>query len=126
MNIHRVSLLLAFAVGLVLSGSACRRASAPPTPLPIAEVPAEIQKVFAQAAPGAKDIATEVAKAAKEKNYPAAYQGLQILVSLHDATPEQRTVAARAMLAITTLLQEAQAKGDPAAAEALRAQRISK
>lgn len=126
MNIHRVSLVLAFCLALMLFGSACRRASAPPAPLPIAEVPAEIQKAFAQAAPGAKDIAAEVAKATREKNYPAAYQGMQVLVSLHDATPEQRTVAARAMLAITTLLREAEAKGDPAAAEALRAQRISK
>lgn len=106
--------------------SGCRRASAPPSPLPLTEIPGEIQKGFASAAPGAREIAGQVAQAVKAKDYPAAYEGVQILASLHDATPEQRNIAARSLLGVVGVLKELQAKGDPAATAALQAHRASK
>lgn len=109
-----------------LAGLGCQRQSSPPAPLAIGEVPAELAKAFAGAAPGAKEIAGQVAEGVKSKDYPAAYEGVQILVSLHDATPEQRTVATRAMLSLTSILKDLQAKGDPAATAALQARKVSK
>lgn len=94
--------------------------------MPLAEIPGEIQKAFATAAPGARDIAKQVAEAVKAKDYPAAYEGVQILASLHDATEEQRTIAARSLLGVVGVLKDLQAKGDPAATAALQAHRASK
>ena len=110
----------------VLFAAGCRQGSSPPSALALTEIPGQIQKAFATAAPGAREIAKQVSDAVRVKDYPAAYEGVQILASLHDATPEQRSVAARSLLGVVGVLKELQAKGDPAATAALQAHRASK
>jgi hypothetical protein len=120
-------LILSLAVaGLLSFCSGCKQEAKPPAPLPLAEMPAALTKVFAQAAPGVKDIVASVSAALQQKDLPAAYEGVKILCSLREATDDQRLIATRSMLTLTSELQTAQANGDKAAAAALQAHRSSK
>jgi hypothetical protein len=103
------------AVVAMLSGCG-GRASGPPTPLPVAEIPAELQKAFAKGKPEDQESVRQVTAALQAKDYPAAYQAIQPLFTRADATKRQSSITARSVLTINQLLQEAQAKGDANAA----------
>jgi hypothetical protein len=79
---------------------ACKREVKPPPPLPLEQMPAELLKSFASAAPGVRDIVEKINVALNEKDFPGAYQGVQILCSLREATDEQRMMSTRAMLTL--------------------------
>lgn len=88
----------------------------PPPPLAAADLPAELQKAFVKAKPEAQEAARLVVTAVQAHDYPAAYRALQPLLTLPEATKQQRTITARSLITINQLLQEAQAKGDANAA----------
>jgi hypothetical protein len=98
----------------------CSKNPTPPAPLALEQIPVELDKAFKEAKQETKDLVAKLNSSLQGKDYPAAYNAVQDLGGLPDATTEQRTLAARAMLTIYGLLQEAQAKGDDNASAALR------
>ena len=109
---------------LLLAG--CSKDPGPPPPLAVEQIPAELEKAFKQARQEPKDLVAKISASLQSKDYPAAYDAVQALGSVPDATKEQRSLTARAMLTIYGLLQEAQAQGDDKAAAALRYHQMSK
>lgn len=111
-----MSLLLLALLGL----SACHHEAGPLPPLAAEQIAAEFGKAFGTAKQDVKAAADKVLKALDAKDYPAAYQAVQELCGLGDATKEQQTLSARAMLTIAGLLQTAQSQGDEKAGAALK------
>jgi hypothetical protein len=105
---------------VLITLSACRREDTPLPPLPADQIAAEFGKGFNNAKPAVKDDADRVLKALEAKDYPAAYQAVQELYAVGDATPAQQKLAARAMVTINGLLQTAGAQGDDKATAALK------
>ena len=116
---------ICFLVGLaLLSAAGCNRGSSgPPPPLAVEQIPAEMQKAYSKATPEVKDAVAQLNSTLQNKDYPAAYQVVQVLCNLPVATKDQRLVSVRAMLTITGLLQAAQAQGDQNAAAVLSFQK---
>jgi hypothetical protein len=114
----RLLILSLLAVGLI--GSACSRQSRAPEPLPLDQFTAEIEKSYRDASPAAKELSRELAAAVAGRRFAAAQQTTEMLLSLEDLKPEQRAVANRALLTVMSQLREAQEKGDPEAAAAMR------
>jgi hypothetical protein len=54
----------------------------------------------------------EILQQFQGKDYPAAYQGVNSLLSMSGITPAQSTLAGRVMLTLSGLMQAAQAQGD--------------
>jgi hypothetical protein len=79
------------------------------------KVPEAINHAFSQSTGDAKDVASQVVSACQDQNVIAAFTNLETLSLRHDLTPEQRSVAARAMVATMPKLQAAAATGDTAA-----------
>ena len=103
--------------------SACSRTAAPPTPLAVEQIPAEMQKAFAKAKPEIKQLVEQLVAAVQAKDYPLAYQHVQAVCNIPEATKEQRSVSVRAMLTVNQLLQTAQSQGDQRAAAAIQLQK---
>ncbi len=112
--------------GLMLVTPGCSRNPGPPSPLPAEQIAPEMQKAFAKSSTEVKDLIGEIERALQSKDYTAAYQRVQMISNLPEATPEQRAVTARAALTLTSLLQAAQAQGDQNASAALRQQQRSR
>ena len=100
----------------LLALTACSPSQTAPTPLPLAEIPAELRKAFAQAKPDTKQRLDQMLSALDAKDYPAAYQGGESISAAPGITKAQMMVTARALLEVHRLLQEATAQGDPRAA----------
>jgi len=111
------------ALGLVL---ACSPNTAPPSPLAVDQIPAEMQRVFAKAKPELRQIVDKMVEALKSKDFPTAFEGMHYLTTVRDATKEQQLVTARSMLTVNALLQTASAQGDQKAAALLEYQKRSK
>jgi hypothetical protein len=111
---------------LLLAGSSCDRASKPPAPLPLDQLPAALEKAFSKAEPDTKELAASIAAAVRSQDYPKAYLGLQNLVGKPKLSREQADVTARAMLTAHDALQAAQGNGDTTAAQTLEVQRKNK
>jgi hypothetical protein len=110
--------LLTGITGLIAAG--CSRTPTPPTPLPADQIAPELQKAFARAQPPAKDLVEEIVAAVQTNGYAAAFQAVQVLGTVPNTTKEQRFLTTRAMLALESLLQSAQAQGDQNAAQAIK------
>jgi hypothetical protein len=111
-------------LGLVaLACIGCNRAPVPPAPLAVELIPGELLKAYAKAAPDAKETVAVLNTSLQSKDYPTAFQAVQILFNAQEASKEQRSVVVRSMLTITVLLQNAQAQGDQKAATALAIQK---
>jgi hypothetical protein len=108
------------AVVAILGAVGCNRTPGPPPPLPAEQIPVEMQKAFAKTSTEVKDLIAEIERALSSKDYPAAYQRVQVICNLPEATQEQRQVSTRALLTLTALLQAAQAQGDQGAAAVLK------
>ena len=119
---HLRKLALGMALAAVLSSLACNHAAGPPAPLPVEQIPGEIKKAFAQARPEVQSLITELDGALETHDYAAAYQRVQLICYLPDATEKQHLVSSRAMLTLTALLQAARAQGDSNAAAVLNFQ----
>jgi EAL domain-containing protein (putative c-di-GMP-specific phosphodiesterase class I) len=66
------------------------------------------QKAYAKAAPEAKETVAVLNSSLQNKDYAAAFEAVQALFNAPVASKEQRLVAVRSMLTITTLLQNAE------------------
>ena len=117
--------VLAVAAGTMCL-AACNRNQGPPPPLAVEQIPAEIQKAFEKAKPDVKEFVVQFNTTLAAKEYAGAFQSIQALVNLPEATKEQRMVSVRAMMTIQGLLQAAQAQGDQKAAEVLTLQKRMK
>jgi hypothetical protein len=111
---------------VVLGSVGCGKNPGPPPPLPVEQIPAELQKAFNSAGTEAKDVVGRVISALQSKDYPTAYEKIQTLCALQEETKEQRLLAARVLITLTGLLQTAQAQGDESAAAALRLRQTSR
>jgi hypothetical protein len=116
--------ILLSAILLSLASTGCKqRTVPPPPPLPAAEIPGEMNKAFAKAPSDVKEVVTRLNAALEAKDYPAAYEAVQLLFNLPVATKDQRMVSVRASLTINGLLQTAQGQGDQNAAAVLTLQK---
>lgn len=111
---------------MLLAVPGCNRSSAPPTPLPVEQLPSALEKAFSQAQPESKDLAKQVVASVQAQDYAKAFLELQQLAAMPNLTKEQRTVTARGLLTVNGLLQTAQTKGDEKAAEVLKFQHMTK
>jgi hypothetical protein len=116
-----IGLLLVVVLALAaIPIAGCNKNTGPPPPLAADQIAPELQKAYASAKPEFKDVVQKITAAMQEKDYPAANAGIQFLFTSAEGTKQQHLMAARAMLTITQLLQEAQAKGDTKAAAAIQ------
>ena len=123
----RAQLSLLIIAGLAASLlPACHHDAGPPPPLPAEQIASEFEKGFKDAKQEVKDLAKKVLDALAAKDYPAAYQATQELSASPAATKDQQTLASRAFLTITGLLQTAQDQGDEKATTALKTYRSTK
>ena len=116
---------LAVVLGLTF-GVGCNRPSPPPTPLSVEELPAALEKAFGKAKPEIKDLANQVVASVQARDYSKAFLTIQNLASRPGLTKDQVNVTSRATLTVNSLLQAAQAKGDPQAAQTLKSYRLDK
>ena len=119
------SVALPVVLGLAL-GVGCNRSVPPPTPLPVQEIPAALQKAFEKAKPDLKDLANQVVAAVQAQDYSKAFLTIQNLASRPDLTKDQVSVTSRATLTVNSLLQAAETKGDKKAAQTLKGYRTDK
>ena len=110
----------------VVLGVSCKQKVTPPVPVPIEQLPAALEKAFTKAKPEVKTLAGEVVAAVKTPDYTKAYFAMQTLSAQAGLTREQSGVVNGGLLTLNTLMQEAQAKGDTKAAEALKFHRENK
>jgi hypothetical protein len=111
---------------IVILGGACNRTSAPPTPIPIGELPAALDKAFSKAKPELKAVPAQIVTSLQAQDYAKAYFLMQELSTKPGLNKEQLEITARGSLTINSLLQEAQAKGDTKAAEVIKFHRENK
>ena len=117
------------ALALLLSltfGAGCNRSTPPPTPLPVQEMPAALEKAFSKAKPEIRDLANQVVAAVQSQDYSRAFQSIQDLASRPGLTKDQVSVTSRATLTVNSLLQTAVTKGDTKAAQTLQTYRKDK
>jgi hypothetical protein len=123
LSLKKVTLALLLVVTL---GMGCNRSSPPPTPLGLEELPTALGKAFSKAKPDAKDLANQVVALVQVQDYSKAFLTMQSLASQPGLTKEQLSITSRATLTVNNLLQAAQSKGDPQAAQTLKTYRRDK
>ena len=126
MKILRVDSICSVSLFLLLVAVGCSNNISPLAPLSVEELPSALEKAFGKARPGVKELADQVVASVKTQDYPRAYQGLQNLSVAPGLTKEQANIAARGMLAVNSMLQSAEAKGDQKAAATLENYRKTK
>ncbi len=104
----------------------CAKDPGPPPPLAVEQIAPELEKAFKSGSQEGKDLVAKISSSLQAKDYPAAYNAVQTLGSLPEASAPQRALTARAMLTIYGLLQTAQAQGDENASAALRYHQMTK
>jgi hypothetical protein len=97
-----------------------------PAPLPVAELPAALEKAFRAAPVEVKDMAGQIVALVRAQDYSKAHPQLLALAATPKLTREQLDVTARGLVTLNELLQAAQAQGDQKAAETLQTYRINK
>jgi len=120
MKLPIVNIFYLLPIVAALGAAGCDKDPGPPPPLAVEAIPFEMQKSFDHAEPEVKATVSRLNAALQSKDFPTAYQEIQILSNMAGETKEQRTLAARALLTLTGLLQTAQAQGDENAAAALK------
>jgi hypothetical protein len=104
----------------LVGGLSCKRAGEAPPPLALEQIPAELEKVFLNGTAEAKGLVTEITSNLQSKDYSAAFRTLQSLSGNQGLNKDQRSILARCMLTVTSLLQAADAQGDQKAAATLK------
>jgi hypothetical protein len=125
--LSRILQIACFASSIILVGLVgCSRDPGPPPAIAVEQIPAELDKSFKTAKQEIKNLVGKITSALQTKDYPAAYDAVQALGTLPDASQSQRVLTARAALTIYSLLQAAQAQGDENAAAAIRYHQATK
>jgi hypothetical protein len=101
-------------------GAGCSKEAGPPPPLAAERIAPELENLFSQAKPEAKDLVTKVTTGLQTKDYATSYDAVQALMALPDLSKDQRALCVRATLTVYGLLQDAQDRGDDKAAAAIR------
>jgi hypothetical protein len=104
----------------------CSKSVAPPTPVPLEQLPGMLEKAFAKAKPAAKDVSSQIVSSLQAKDYAKAYFVMQQLYGQPGLNKEQVQVTTGGLLTLNNVLMEAQAKGDAKASEALKYYRENK
>jgi hypothetical protein len=105
---------------VLLAGPGCDPATKQLPPLALDQVPAALEKAFSKAETETKELADSVAAFVRAQDYSKAYVSLETLLGKPKLSREQSQVTARSILTVNQALQEAQQKGDAAAAETLQ------
>jgi hypothetical protein len=126
MKLIRTKNLFLVLLLLVAGNSGCSRGIAPTTPLAAEQVPAALQEAFAKSKPEDKELVNQITAALQAQDYSKAFFTLQKLSGESGLNKKQQTAANRALLTANILLQSAQAKGDPQAAQTLQSYRANK
>lgn len=113
-----------FILTAVLIG--CGKSDAPPQALSADQLVPALEKAFAIAQPPLAPLVQTTTASLKEQNYPHAYSGLQNLAGMTGLTREQGRVLASELLAVNSLLQNAQSQGDQLATRTLQYYRATK
>jgi len=111
---------------LLLCACSCRRADGPPPPLTLEQLPAAVEKAFAQAKPEANEKVKDLLAALREKDYSKALMALQALSAVPGLNRSQADVAGAGLITLNNALQEAQSQGDQTAAQTLQSYRATK
>jgi len=120
-NVVDFGLLLVLLVAI-----GCNERSSSPALMPVEHLSSALEKAFSKAKPELKDFAKEIGSSLQTQDYPKAFLGLQALSTSPGLTREQQSITSRGMLTVNSLLQSAQAKGDPKADAALKYYRSNK
>jgi hypothetical protein len=126
MRIKKIIAAFALPTVAVVVAGGCGKSSAPPSALPIEQVPATMQKAFEGADAATKTAANEITTAVQNNDDVKAMLELQNLTGRSELTSEQREVAGRSIITVMERLQQAAAKGDKNAADALEMHRATK
>jgi hypothetical protein len=120
------NLICVLVLGVFVLGMGCSRPPAPPEPLALEQFPAELDKAYAKCSAEATELVGKLKTSLQEKDYAAAYQTLQALTGLADATSDQRKFLTRANLTVYALVQTAQSSGDEKATAVINDYKASK
>lgn len=107
-------------------GTGCDRPSAPPTPVPLGELPAALEKAFQSAAAEPRAVADQAVAAVRAQDYAKAFLSLQSLNGQPGLTKEQTLLVLRGTLALREQLQSAQAQGNTQAQEVLKYEHMNR
>ena len=110
---------------LILAGGCSKQADAPEA-MPVAESASKVQETFSKAQEEIRILSEAAAAAIQRKEFPSAYATLQALLNRPDLTPEQRSVAGRALVGVNGEIQKAVQRGDSDAAAFRQMQIMSK
>ena len=106
------SLVFTIALSSILFSGCGRSDPAPPPPLAAEQIVPEMRKVFTKAKADVSEAIAKIDTGLGQKDYTSAYQAVQFLCNLPQATTEQRSVSVRASLTIFGLMQTASTQGD--------------
>jgi hypothetical protein len=112
MNFRVLSVIRLILVFGLLGLAGCSKPPTPPAPLPVEQIPTEMQAAFAKASPELKAKVNDILQALQSKDYPAAYQGVNSIYGMAGVTEAQRALGARVIMTLNGLMQAAQAQGD--------------
>jgi hypothetical protein len=87
---------------------------------------AVLQRTFAHASSDTQVLADQFVQSMQDHDPAAALADIQQLRAMPNLTPDQRTILARALITTTRELQTVADSGDPQAAQAMHAYRVSK
>lgn len=107
------------ALGLMLVPG-CSKSSSGPVTLAPEQIPTAMNEGFKQSSPEARELAGNCASATQNQDVTTAFADLQKLSRRNDLTPEQRSIAARAMATTMVQLRAASENGNPQAQAVLR------
>ncbi len=119
-----------FSIIAVLPGLLCcscgKNTASAPAPLSDDQIPSAISQVFVSSDKVTQDEATQYISDEKNHNFAAAFEEIQHLTHKPGLTPDQRSVLAGAFRTTSQETQDAAAKGDAQADQAIRSYSATK
>ncbi len=109
------------AVLMLFGPAGCNRNSGAVAPVSVEQIPATLKTAFGKAPPEVRSMADEAVSALQSQDAPKAFLDLRDLCARPDLTPDQRAMAAGAMVAMSKKLRADADQGDRKAEEFLKA-----
>ena len=103
----------------LLIAAGCSKSNSNPVTLAPEQIPTVMNEGFKQSSGETKELVNNCISASQNQDVTVAFADLQKLSRRNDLTPEQRAIAARAMVTTMTQLRAASEKGNPAAQKLL-------